>query len=285
MAYFYRFFLISLVVPLLFSCKKDVEAEIPSYLTINSITAKDSNNKVMSSNIKDAWVYVNDKFKGIYELPVSLPIIENGPHRVDIRAGIHENGISELKVIYPFYEKYSRLIDLRDEVDYLLQAEVHYIPEAKLNTSWAGADFEGGINFYRSPHSDTIFELTAADPADSVYGISSGTFYLTDEKPFFEAYSENIVSIPRNGSDIWMEMDYKSDAMIVVGLYQEFRQEQFPLVYFKPQQNWTKVYINLNNAVLSRPGSPNYNFFIGAKKDNSLTVSSTSIDNVKLLHF
>lgn len=282
--YLFLFFVgISTVI---LSCKKDLEAEIPSYVTINSISVEDSTGKLVSSNITDSWVYINDKFKGVFELPVTFPVIENGSHRIDIRPGINENGITETKVNYAFYQAYSTHIDLKDEEVYVLDAVVRYKEAAQINTSWAGANFEGGINFFPSPDSDTTFQLTAAEPANSVYGKSSGSFYLTDEKDFFEAYSADIVSIPRNGTEVWIEMDYKSDVTLAVGLYQDFRQVQYPLVYFKPQNNWTKVYINLNNAILSKPAAPNYNFFIAALKDNDqLEITETTIDNVKLLHF
>src|SRR5690606_27667553 len=128
-------------------------------------------------------------------------------------------------------------------------------------TEWGGADFEGGINLNNSTVSDTELVRTTA-PSSSIYGKFVGTFYLTDKNPFYEGFSEEIISIPRNGSAVWMEMDYISDVTLEIGFYQDFAKNQYPLVYFKPQGQWTKVYINLNDAILSYPSAPNYNLYI-----------------------
>ena len=281
----YQFLLLFSAIALLYACKKDLEAEIPSYININSIAVEDSSGNVVSSNIKDAWVYVNDKFKGVYELPTSLPIIENGQNKIEVRAGVEESGMTEFKLVYPFYTPYSTTVELHDEMAYTINPVVNYSSITKINASeWTGADFEGGINLNKSNTSDTSLIRTTA-PASSIYGDYVGTFYLSNQDSYFEAVSEKIINIPRNGTAVWLEMDYISDVTIEVGLYQNDMDNQYPVAYFKPQSNWTKIYIDLNDAILSFPGAPNYNLYIAALKEGSKSVTSTSLDNIKLLHY
>lgn len=274
-----------LLLGLLVSCEKEQQAEIPSYLSVGEIIVTDSTGKVISSDAEDAWIYIDDKLKGAFQLPTKLPVLEKGVHKVDIRAGVVENGIYDLKVKYPFYEVYSELVDFEDEKVHHLDPVISYTEFTEINTSWAGADFEGGINFNPTFNSDTFFVQTPNNTGNPVYGNYVGTFYLTSEDDFFEAYTDPIVNVPRNDPDVWMEMDYISDATIVVGLYRAGMTDQYPLVYFKPQSKWTKVYIKLAAGILTFPNSSEYQFFIGCKKNNQLSTSVTSIDNVKLLHY
>lgn len=276
-----------LIVLLAVSCEKDKKAEIPSYLSIGEITVKDSAGNVVSSDAEDAWIYIDDKLKGVFQLPTKLPVLEEGVHQLDIRPGVNENGVYDLKVKYLFYEPYSQSLNLKDGEITTIDPVVTYADFAKINTSWPGADFEGGINFNRSTISDTFFVQTPNNTGSPVYGNTVGTYYLTDEKPIFEAYTDPIADVPRNDPEVWIEMDYISDVHVEIGLYQggTAPSNRKRLVIFKPQSTWTKVYIKLAAGILTFPTAPNYRFYILSVKDNTLSTSVTSIDNVKLLHF
>lgn len=268
------------------SCKKDKKAQIPSYLSIDKIQVKDSAGNLISSGDLDAWVYINDQFKGAFELPVRIPVLEKGPRRVDIRTGVAENGIYDLKVIYPFYKTYSEVVDFELEQIHKISPVVTYAENAKINTAWAGADFEGGINLNRSFKSDTILYQEANNSGISTLGDYVGSYYLTDENYIFEAYTDPFSDIPRSNPDIWMEMDYKSDELVSVGVY---RGDDFSdievIVHFRPQSSWKKVYVKLAAGILSKPNASQYRLFIHTQKMSGLPVSKTSIDNVKLLHY
>lgn len=281
--YCLSFFLLSILVT---SCGKDKKAEIASYLSIDKITVEDTNGNPISSGDLDAWVYINDQFKGTFELPTRIPILEKGSQHVEIRAGVAENGVYDLKVVYPFYSIYSEVVDFQKEQIHHISPVVNYSKSAKINTAWSGADFEGGINFTKSFKSDTIFVQTPNITGKPEYGNFVGSFFLTEENYVFEAYTDPIIDVPRNNPEIWMEMDYMGDEILAVGVYRGMDfSDPFPLVYFKPQSAWKKVYIKLAAGILSFPNAPQYRFFIHSQKMNSLPVSMTSVDNVKLLHF
>ena len=86
---------------LLFSCS-ELDLGIPNYLIIEEINVDDNT----TANITDAWVYVDDNLIGVYELPANFPTLEEGIHKVRIRAGIKDNGISGIRIPYPFYSSY-----------------------------------------------------------------------------------------------------------------------------------------------------------------------------------
>ena len=59
-----------------------------------------------STNIKDAWLIVDNKVVGVFELPAKIPVLESGNKPVVISPGILLNGIKATRSPYPFYEPY-----------------------------------------------------------------------------------------------------------------------------------------------------------------------------------
>ena len=57
------------------ACQKEENPNtIPAYLKIDIITLDENNT---TTNITDAWVYINDQLQGVYELPAKFPLLEN----------------------------------------------------------------------------------------------------------------------------------------------------------------------------------------------------------------
>ena len=88
-----------------FSCEKEeINTEgIPSYIQINEIVLEDES---VTSNITDAWVYIDEQLQGVYELPANFPVLAEGKHKLRIKAGIKDNGIASTRVIYPLYSSF-----------------------------------------------------------------------------------------------------------------------------------------------------------------------------------
>ena len=84
---------------ILLSCEKVDTNTIPGFIKINDISL----NSNISTNITDAWVYIDDNLQGVYELPTNFPILEEGIHKLRIKAGIKDNGIGGTRIPYPFY--------------------------------------------------------------------------------------------------------------------------------------------------------------------------------------
>ena len=91
-----------LITSLLFllSCEViNTEEDIPSIISIESIEV-DGNH---SSNITDAWVYIDNEFQGVFPLPANFPVLKTGELEIIIEAGIKKNGISSSRENYPFF--------------------------------------------------------------------------------------------------------------------------------------------------------------------------------------
>ena len=82
------------------------EAEpIPGYLSIPEyrIQVADPDHGSSSSDVTEVWVFIDNAFLGVYDLPAMVPVKEVGTITVRLEAGIHDNGIGQVPDIYPFY--------------------------------------------------------------------------------------------------------------------------------------------------------------------------------------
>lgn len=273
-----------LIGVIFFSCsKKDYEATIPSYISIPSIalTTDYATEGSTSANITDAWVYVNDDLVGIYELPASFPILKEGNVSVKVYAGIKDNGISASRARYLMYDPHVEKIDLIVGDTAEIIANVQYSEDVKF--AWL-EDFEGAsTSFLYHANSDTIFNKQSSTLKE---GLFSGQVFLEDEMDFFEATSLPYNSIPIGGS-LYLEMDFKINENIVVGVYLDG--EQFAHITLNANTEWKKTYLNLKEIIKAKTNSSEVKIFIGLKEEGT-TVFSTSqpeiyLDNIKLVHF
>ena len=91
--------IIALILVLVFYHVKRKEInDIPSYMSINSVTLDENS----THNISDVWIYIDDNLQGVYELPANFPILDEGTHKLRVKAGIKDNGISAKRIPYPF---------------------------------------------------------------------------------------------------------------------------------------------------------------------------------------
>jgi hypothetical protein len=89
---------------LLYGCDlfEDQPEMIPGYVRIDSIRF-DTDYQTQGSNrfsFKDSWVYVDNNYLGTFENPITFPVLANGSHKISIRAGIIENGVSATRSAY-----------------------------------------------------------------------------------------------------------------------------------------------------------------------------------------
>ena len=139
----------------LISCEKESEDTIPSYIRINKIVM--GNNEI-SSNIVDAWVYLNDNLQGVYELPAHFPILAQGNQSIRVKGGIKVNGISSTRSPYHFYESFLDTFNLKSNQTTTIDSiKLQYLSNTEFEFN---EDFEGfGFNFSSSGLSDTSLNI------------------------------------------------------------------------------------------------------------------------------
>lgn len=279
--------LISTSLLFLLACNEDeIEATVPAYLKIDNISVdvqNSSNQGSASSKIVDAWVFVNDQLIGAFELPAIIPILHTGNVNVKVRGGIYNNGLSNQREIYPFYEFYNLDTVLVPEVVYEPNIEVEYKQEAVFNDAFDIEDFETGISFINNPNNDT--NIVRVTEADKVFeGNASGGIFLEPGTRFAEIYTPNFSNVPRNGTAVYMELNYRSTHNFAISLYVNNQSQQFSVVNFRASTEWNKVYVEFSDAFSNLFSANNFSIAIGIAKplnDNSELL----LDNIKLINY
>ena len=65
------------IILILISCNK--EEEIPSYIEINDFNlTSNSSFGENTENITDVWIYIDENLQGVYEIPVTFPVLNKG---------------------------------------------------------------------------------------------------------------------------------------------------------------------------------------------------------------
>lgn len=267
------------------SCEQDdLEAIVPAFLVIDNIDVNitKSEQGSASDNITDAWVFVNSEFLGAFELPTIVPVQNTGNVNIKVFGGIKVNGMSNNRERYAFYNFYELDSTLIPDQEYTLTPIVEYTSDAILDNPWSGENFESGINFEYNDNSQTTFERNSTQ--DVFEGTSSGVARLESDETFFEAFTPTFSNIPRNGTDIFLELNYKSTHDFVVGLYFNNRSNQLSVLNLRARSGWNKIYIRLDEVINSIPGALNFNVSIGYTKAVN-EVGELHVDNVKLVHF
>lgn len=278
--------------------KFDGNQTIPAYINIQGINITTSylEEGTNSSDITDAWVYVDDVLLGVYEfsesdtLGASFPVLAEGKHKLEIRPGVKINGISSTRVPYPFYKPI-----IISEFDFI-PGTIHKLGE--LNTTYYTGlkfiwmeDFEQPeISIEETSWSDTIMIRTnpvnnpdAFITPNSRY---SGIINLTTEKEQYAGTSYNSFEVQTAGTIIVLEMNFKTNNYLSVGLLIRDAYEVIPidLVILNHSDEWKKIYINLGANLSLHPQAIDYKIIFKAGIENGSTEAKVFIDNIKIVY-
>lgn len=264
------------------------EEIIPAYIRIDSIQlqpnpALGNNEAYLSHNITDAWVYINGKLLGAYEMPFTVPVIAEGENQVIILPGIKLNGISGTRAIYPFWGSYETTLNFKNEEIATIAPTTMY---ANLSVFPFIEDFEGAsVAFSPTINSDTIIVKTQEDVFSEGY---SGKIHITKERPRFELHSSTFITLPKYYQPAFIELDYKTQTEITLGLTAYFSDQTTsttPILAVNPSETWKKIYINLTPTLSHLGSAVKFKLFIGGILPNNLQEAKVFLDNIKIVHF
>lgn len=279
---------------LLTGCQKGSELDIPSYITIDTISVDINGDQgSASSKIVDAWVYTDDDLEGAYELPASFPVLKAGKTVLRIQPGIKLNGMAETRVPYPFYDTIARTVTLNREQ----KVDLGHI-KAKYKSStvfgWI-EDFEdSGISIDTTARStEKISRITDESLTNMVEGEINhyaGKVVLASDSAAFECTShEDFVfsnTLPEEKSYVFLEMNYKTNCAFTVGLIVYGTQISMePVLVVNPSEEWNKIYINFTPTVSFNSDATKFKVFFYATKPDDVEKGEIYLDNIKLLHF
>jgi hypothetical protein len=259
---------------------------IPAFVRIETFDY-DPQGGSTSEKITDAWVTVNGDFLGAFDVPKVFPVLAEGNTEFIIDAGIKVNGISNTPNIYPMYERYSTSANLVPGDTLTIRPVTEYKSDVKIL-------FEDDFNDGVSRFSD--LEVTTVDVSE---GSASGYIMLDkDAMPGIATASDIQEEFPAQiqGYLAYLEMDYKSDIPLFVGLtgYDVQGNVVFTeLTYgLNTREDWNKVYFDFTQvfSLMIQSNASRYEIRVSAQiplinGEFALENAEIRLDNIKLLAF
>lgn len=267
----------------------DKEEPIPAYITIDSVSVITDASKQGTSlnNISDSWIYVGGKLIGVFENSgKTIPILANGTKSIEINPGIKENSSNSLRTDYSMMTSY--------KIDTILkEGEIlHIIPQYKYfdNVTFALLEnFDNGGSSFLTTNGSVPMKLVSNENSLENYSIY---FNMKDSADAFEIKTTNLLVLPKQDYNCYLEINYKCNAYFAFGFFDHYSSNETlietrtEVFTFKPSNNeWRKVYINLKTHLKDASGIVFRPYFASTKTANpNIDVAEIYIDNVKILY-
>jgi hypothetical protein len=274
-----------LFVLMLSGCTSD--KGVPAYIRINaiSVSTEPITQGTNSSNITDAWIYVDDNLVGAYELPCDVPVLATGNRKVSVGAGVKINGISSLRAPYPFYRFYETNTELVAGESIDIQPEVVYFDSLQF-AFLANFDDISGSKLEASGATDTTIGITN-NPTKVFEGNGSMIAQLNRDSGFVEFQFVETINLPKQGTIVYLEFDYKNTHVLSVGLksyYPSSGTQSTELINLNKSDEWKKVYISMTRAVSEQLNAANYRVYFYSLKPSGSEPLEILIDNMKIIY-
>lgn len=281
------FFIVTITVTVSCESRNDDDL-VPAYISIEEIVVTSNLSQGSpSSNITDAWVYLDETLIGSFELPATVPILAEGKRNITIRPGIKLNGISNTRAAYPFYTEIKREVNLvKDSVvnisgltTYEQNTTFPWIEDFELSSITLDTTSTSTVGLGRTNDADLIFH----EPGNSYSGIIT----MTNDSSVFEAATIDKFDFPANGGYVFLEVNYKINHPLVAGVFYSINgaRVQRPMVILNKTDEWNKIYINLSVIKYDTPTASDFQVFFGAEKEDGTEDAVFLLDNIKLVRF
>jgi hypothetical protein len=264
----------------------------PSWIEILPWTLVENSNlgteKELTHNFSDAYIIIDQEIVGFFELPVKLPLLKEGKHKIKIYPAITNNGIkAHGKKIYPFCSIHEADIELIKEKTISLNPVTKYIEGTKF---WI-EDFEDATLKISNESISNVNLVRGSDPEILAYGNAYGHVHLSSPDSFWYGITNSGLSLPKNGTEVYLEVDYRSTNSLLTGVlaYNTNGFTDNPNIQINGQAieniKWKKIYIELREIVSYSLTSTTFEQYFKALLDTGKSEGDIYIDNVKIVYF
>ncbi len=286
----YLFFILLSI--LLSSCNSfKGEQEIPAYVHIDDVRLEDNPDLIegyLDIEVDDVWAFVDHEDLGAYELPIDIPVLEDGKHSFNFRPGIKLSGVASTRVYYPFFELIEQEIDLSIGEYSHPQLKTRY--KSSTLFPWRENFEDQSSSLRRRSDSDTIMLVKNRGYTDTIYGQMMGAVYLTDARPKAELstnYQEDVgFEIVTVGIPVFVELSYKTNNEFGIGVIVKsggvLYEEHVAVVRASPDR-WKRIYVNITPNLEKYSEIDYLNVLFHAEKEEGVEEATILLDNIKLV--
>lgn len=277
-------YLFSFCVTLFYvSCNKQkLKSPQASFLVVDQTQLSTSTNQGTNSHkITDMWLYVNDKFEGIFPVGGVMPIVAEGNAEIVLFPGIKNNGIAATRLPYTFYQQIKFNQPVEAGKTYTYTPVFEYVTNANFRYN---EDFDSGAPGISFTNVGGTTIAPVSDPNKVYGGIGNSLFLtMTDANPTAEIRStSSIYGLPAGGSPVYLELNYKNNQPFQVGIIGGGA-DQRQVITINPSLDWNKIYIQLTDAISTSPSYATYKLYVRATK--SVNDPEIYLDNFKVISF
>ncbi len=267
------------------------EERLPAYIYLQPFDFRLTNSNQGSGHqkITEAWLTVNGEFLGVYNLPSTIPILQEGKADIRIDAGIKDNGISTLPEIYPFFLPYlSNTTLLPLQTDTLLP-----ITSYRQDIAFAFIeDFEADFQLFTEDLDGNLLTKIDFDTEEVFEGRRSGRITLTSNNRVVQIASridQKYKGLLDKGAFVYLELTYKTDVELGIGLIGHYNDLSKPAErlfepILRPRKDWNKVYLNFSETAFVLKADE-YQVAFVAVLPPDMDIGRIWLDNIKLVHF
>jgi hypothetical protein len=256
--------------------------DVPSYIYLNQYKFKTDTvyHGTAIQKFTDVWISADGTNLGGYEIPATVPVLAKGPTRIQISAGVQQNGLSTARAVYPFTTTYDTMVNLGEKMIDTIHPVFNYI---------AGTRFEWLENFNGTNPAVTLtpkslpYHMTYAKDS-ALEGGSLSAHLTVDSTKAFEIRSTNSYTLPI-GQPVYLEMNYNTEVPIEVGVYaiNSTQITKIDIIGLNATKHWNKAYISLGESVSAQPSGTVFAVYINAVNSGSDKGKVIMLDNLKLL--
>jgi hypothetical protein len=244
--------------------------------------------KELTEDFSDVYITVDDEIVGFFELPVKLPILKEGNHKINLYPVVQKNGIKgHGKKIYPFCANYVINVDLVKNQSVKINPTTKYINGTKF---WI-EDFEDATLKISNESVSTANLLRDNKPEILQYGNAYGHIHLTSTDSLWYGMTSTGLNLPKGGTEVYLEIDYMNTNSFLTGVlaYSANGVADNPNIQVNPQTieapKWKKIYIELKEIVSFSVSATKFEHYFQAILDEGKSESDIYIDNIKIVYF
>lgn len=269
----------------------------PSWLEVNEWTLLSNPSLIdsqgeLNHSITDAWVFIDNRFIGVFEVPFKIPLLESGTNmEITLYPTIRNNGISATKKIYPFYEPLIIQGDLVQNQTLTINPTTYYRDNCDITLWEFEDDANDGIEeTVNSPATLFVDNDPAILGPYNGGGFGQVNFDATNNR--WQATTAGLMTdIPQQGAEVYMEIDYYNTLDIVTGVVAHNNSTASGNVNVQINDQdpstiqWKKIYCDLKTIVSGSIDANGFQLSFDALLPDSLSSAQINIDNIKLVHF
>ena len=264
---------------------------LPPFINIQGakICLDDSCSDAREHGLKAVWAFREGLPVpiGIFGPESRFPLPDAEPKKMFFRAGVFENGISNMMTDYPFLQTIELIPSGDPGNTDTISPLFRYFPDSVLkfpvNEGFENQDIQ--LEFFRNEidRDSTRLERISI-PGFAYIGNTCAQILLNANRQKLELSSIEEFDLPPQGANVWLEIAYKGSIPLQAGLLAN-RNGSVSILNQNtiiPKDDWTILYLNFTPLASANAGSK-FKLWLGI--DAKGESGNVYIDRLRLLHF